>query len=175
MLTSYSLEFSLPMHSYSLFCPVSLVVARALAADAFEPSFATLDELLNRPLFNEHTACIYLPWKNELLGDEIFPISYNRFWNVWRRTVMVAGFPDGLRPYAIRVGAGSRLDGMFQQAPQDPNSSNKSLTSIYRHHRPSPEESPSLPYDRGVREKLPSKTRERESPYSPGARDGYGE
>ncbi|KAI7785349.1 Mitosis inhibitor protein kinase mik1 [Diaporthe eres] len=104
------LEFSLVLHSLSLFCPVSLVVARALAADAFRHSFTTLHELLNRPLFDKGTNCISLPWKEELLECEMFPISYVRYWSIWRRTTIVAGYSEDLRPYAVRVGAGSRLD-----------------------------------------------------------------
>lgn len=75
MLTSYSLEFSLPMHFYCLFCPTSLVVARALAMDVFRTSFATLHELLNRPRFDDRTIYIPLPGNNELLEDSLFLIS----------------------------------------------------------------------------------------------------
>lgn len=46
MLIIYSVEISLAMHSYSLFCFISLVIARALAADAFSPFFGLLKKLL---------------------------------------------------------------------------------------------------------------------------------
>lgn len=98
------------MHPYSLFCPVSLVVAWALLEDAFSPSFKSLDKLLHRPLFEEKINCIPLPWKKELLDEEIFPIEYNRFWALMKRTIDIAGYPESLKPYAVRVGAGSRLD-----------------------------------------------------------------
>lgn len=117
---SCRVEISLAMHPFSLFCPVSLVVARALAVNAFQASFATFDELSNTPLFEEHVSCIRLPWKKELIGQAILPLGYSRFWGLWTRTVKVAGFPDGLRPYSMRVGAGSRLDGMF--TPRSPGS-----------------------------------------------------
>lgn len=130
MLTLCSLEISLPMHAFNLFCPASLVIARSLATDAFRTSFATLDELVNRPLFDERTTCIPLPWKKELLDDEIFPISYNRYFAVWKRTTSIAGYPEDLRPYAVRIGAGSRLDGIFQQSPLHLYGSNALLTCI---------------------------------------------
>lgn len=108
-----SVEISLAIHPYSLFCPVSLVVARALSEDAFSPSFDALDQLLHRPLFEDNINYISLQWKKELLDEEIFPIEYNRFWALLARTVEVAGYPESLRPYALRVGAGTRLNCKF--------------------------------------------------------------
>lgn len=55
MLTPRNVDFSLAMHALSLFYPASLVVAQALAANAFQTSFATLDEVANQPQFNKHT------------------------------------------------------------------------------------------------------------------------
>lgn len=110
ILAPCSVEVSVAMHPYSLLCPTSLVVARALAADAFSPSFGSLEEMFHRPQLEERTNCIHLSWRKELLDEEIFPIEYNRFWALMTRTVEVAGYPDSLKPYAVRVGAGSRLD-----------------------------------------------------------------
>ncbi|KAH8757749.1 hypothetical protein F5883DRAFT_428208, partial [Diaporthe sp. PMI_573] len=104
------LELSVTLVPQKIFCPVSLVVARALADDAFDPSFDSVHSLLSRPDL-EHTQCIQLKWKDEALDREIFPLTYNRFGELWRRTIIVAGYPERIRPYAIRVGAGSRLDG----------------------------------------------------------------
>lgn len=64
-------------------------------------------------MFEDHTQSIKLPWKEELLEQSIFPLSYNRLWALWTQTLRVAGYPEGLRPYALRVGAGSRLNGMI--------------------------------------------------------------
>lgn len=109
------------MHSFSLFCPVSLVIARALAANAFKHGFQSLDELVNRPRFDgEKVHSIELPWKEELRDQQMFPITYHRFWSVWTRTNTVAGYPEVLRPYAMRVGAGRRLDRTFESLPPLP-------------------------------------------------------
>lgn len=56
---------------------------------------------------------ITLHWKEELLDKEIFPIPYREFWEIWTRVLLVAGFPESMRPYAVRVGAGSRMNGTF--------------------------------------------------------------
>lgn len=100
------------MMPYSIFCPVSLVVARALSEDAFDPSFDSMPAIFNRPIF-ENMQCIQLPWKKDILDEEIFPMSYASFHSIWQRTVLVAGYPEKLRPYSLRVGAGSRLDGII--------------------------------------------------------------
>lgn len=98
------------MHPYSILCPVSLVVARASSEDALSPSFKSLYQLLHQPLFDANIDCISLPWKEELLDEEIFPIDYHRFWALLARTVAVVGYPESLRPYTVRVGASVRLD-----------------------------------------------------------------
>ncbi|KAI3400990.1 hypothetical protein diail_1198 [Diaporthe ilicicola] len=100
------LEFTITLVPQKIFCPVSLVVARALADDAFYPSFDSVHSLLSRPNL-EHTKCVPLKWKDDALDREIFPLTYNRFGELWRRTILVAGYPERIRPYSIRVGAGS--------------------------------------------------------------------
>lgn len=42
---------------------------------------------------------------------EIFPLSYRDYWELFNRTLVVAGYPKTIRPYAVRLGAGARLDG----------------------------------------------------------------
>lgn len=79
--------------------------------------FATLDELLDRPRFDDYINCIPLLWREDLLAEDIFPISYNRFWSLWDRTTRVAGYQERLRPYALPVGAGSRLNGTLACSP----------------------------------------------------------
>ncbi|KAL2289652.1 hypothetical protein FJTKL_01892 [Diaporthe vaccinii] len=83
------LEFSITLVPQKIFCPVSLVVARALADDAFEPSFDSVHSLLSRPNL-EHTQCIQLKWKDDALDREIFPLTYNRFGELWRRAARSA-------------------------------------------------------------------------------------
>lgn len=79
---SCRLEFSIALVPYGIFCPTSLVIARAISDDAFDPSFNLVYMLFHRPLFEERTKCIQLHWKNALLDKPIFPITYNRFWQL---------------------------------------------------------------------------------------------
>lgn len=111
------MEFSATLIPYRLFCPTSLVLARGLSEDAFDPSFDSAEALLQRPKMEKDINCVTLPWKEALLDKEIFPISYRQFFDIWARVLLVAGFPELIRPYAVRVGAGSRLNGML--APCD--------------------------------------------------------
>lgn len=109
---SRRLEFSVVFTPYDLFCLASLVVARGLADDAFDPSFDSVEDLLQRPLMEKHIQSIDLPWKKELEDKQIFPLSYRDYWEIFNRTLLVAGYPESIRPYAVRVGAGGRLDGI---------------------------------------------------------------
>lgn len=99
---------------YNLFCFASLVVARALADDAFDPPFDSPEDLWRRPVMEEHIQCIRLPWKKDLQEKEIFPLSYQQYHEIFNRTCIVAGFPKPLRPYAVRVGAAARFDGTLR-------------------------------------------------------------
>ncbi|KAK7735967.1 hypothetical protein SLS63_003485 [Diaporthe eres] len=110
------IEFSVTFVPYRLFCPASLVVAQGLSEDAFDPSFGSAEELLKRPLMEKGIKSVTLGWKEKLLEKEIFPISYRDFWEIWSRVLLVAGFPESLRPYAVRVGAGSRMNGALTPA-----------------------------------------------------------
>lgn len=103
------LEIPFVLNDCPAFCPVSLVAARALADDAFEPSVDSVQTLLTRPIF-QGTRCVELRWKDGFSDRLLFPLGYTQFWKIWRRTLEVAGFPESIRPYALRVGAGARLD-----------------------------------------------------------------
>lgn len=61
---------------YSMFCPVSLIIAKALSDDDFNPSFGSVQALFDRPIFG-NTACVDLVWKKEIMDQEIFPMSYS--------------------------------------------------------------------------------------------------
>ncbi|KAL2139234.1 hypothetical protein VTI28DRAFT_5494 [Corynascus sepedonium] len=93
-----------------MLCLVSQIVTRAIASNAFETSFNSLDEILNRPNL-EHTDCLPIPWKEKMLDQEVFPINYHQYLSAWHRLWLVAGNRDIQRPYSLRVGAGGKLDG----------------------------------------------------------------
>lgn len=91
-------------------CLVSLVLARAIQDDAFEQAFRSVDEIFDRPNLSS-VPCLSLPFKPEWLNKDIFRLSTNQFYSLWHRVLDVAGFEEHPRPYALRVGSGSRLTG----------------------------------------------------------------
>ncbi|KAF3763129.1 hypothetical protein M406DRAFT_331693 [Cryphonectria parasitica EP155] len=109
------LSFSAVLNPKSLFCPVSLVIARALADQAFNVPTDSLDKLMSRPNL-EDSKRLRFKWKDELLDRPIFPIDYHTFGALWNRTTLVAGYPERTRPYSLRVGAANRLDGVLEPA-----------------------------------------------------------
>lgn len=94
-------------------CLLSLLVATALADNAFEVPFDSFETLLSRPRLEPGVNYLPLKWREEFQDRSIIDLSYNQYWTIWSKTVHVAGVREGLRPYATRVGAGQRLDGMF--------------------------------------------------------------
>lgn len=91
---------------------MSLLVATALADNAFEVPFDSFSTLLSRPRLEPGVNHFPLKWKDEMKNRSIVDISYDQYWQIWHRTVFVTGIRDGIRPYATRVGTGQRLDGM---------------------------------------------------------------
>lgn len=127
------LSFSVVVIPQSLFCLGSLVVAQGIADDAFEPSFGSAEALLQRPLMEDHISAIRIPWKESALNKDIFPIAIEHVRALWRRTLLVAGFPETLRLYSLRVGAGSRLNGL--QTRVSFNTKVTAFPNLCCHHR----------------------------------------
>ncbi|KAK1657565.1 hypothetical protein BDP55DRAFT_623481 [Colletotrichum godetiae] len=96
-------------------CILRALVARALFDDAFDPAFDSFESLLARPNL-EDADYARLHWREEILDEPIIPIQYGCFWKIWQRVLFVMGCREGLRPYAMRVGAGGRLDGPLTPA-----------------------------------------------------------
>ncbi|KAK1480541.1 hypothetical protein CCUS01_16199 [Colletotrichum cuscutae] len=107
-------------------CILRALVARALFDDAFDPAFDSFESLLARPNL-EDADYARLHWREEILNEPIIPIQYGCFWKIWQRVLFVMGCREGLRPYAMRVGAGGRLDG-----PLTPASRNYILSNTSR-------------------------------------------
>lgn len=93
-----------------ILCLASLIVAQALADNAFEVPFDSMETLLSRPKLEEHVQYLPLKWRAEVMDDYIMPITYDQFVSIWNRTLFVTGVRDMIRPYAVRVGAGGRID-----------------------------------------------------------------
>ncbi|KAG8162722.1 hypothetical protein KVR01_007200 [Diaporthe batatas] len=102
-------DFSATFVPEKRICVVSLIVARALADQAFDAGYQSFEEVLNRPNF-DGTHWVPLRWKTEMLERPIFPINYNQFVEIWNRAWLVSGARDQVRLYSIRVGTGGRID-----------------------------------------------------------------
>ena len=95
---------------YSTVCLTSIIAARAIKDDAFEPSFESVEALLSRPAL-ENVDFQPLKWKESMLDRPIFQLLSTIFSYLWHRTCLVSGLRMDPRFYTMRVGAGDRLDG----------------------------------------------------------------
>ncbi|KAF6782181.1 hypothetical protein CSOJ01_16025 [Colletotrichum sojae] len=59
---------------------------------------------------------VLLKWKAEFANRVMFPIKYSTFWSLWRQVQTALGMREHIKVYSIRVGAGSRLHGVFEPA-----------------------------------------------------------
>jgi hypothetical protein len=101
---------------FPVLCLASLVVARALQMNALDTSLKSAHDLLHRPALGQ-TDRIDIPWKEEYLDKPLFPLTKTGFHELWTRCLLVIGCRKPIRPYALRVGAGSRMDGMLLPSP----------------------------------------------------------
>jgi hypothetical protein len=91
-------------------CLVSLIAGLALQADAFEPSFRSVEELLRRPNL-EDVNYVPLKWKTNMEHEIIFKVDYASYRKVWLSACRAAGLRRDPRLYTLRVGAGVSMDG----------------------------------------------------------------
>jgi hypothetical protein len=84
-------------------------VSRAIRDNAFNPGFADAEEFLKRPVLGD-VDYIKLEWKDEVLDRTVFGLSYRQFNDIWHRVCLAAGLRVEPKLYALRVGAGARLD-----------------------------------------------------------------
>jgi hypothetical protein len=97
-------------------CLARIILSQAFAADAFDPSIRSYEQLLTRPNL-ENTDFLVLPWKDEKLECPIFNMTYKKYNTIWHRLLLVAGLRKDTRIYGLRVGAAGRLDGERFLAP----------------------------------------------------------
>jgi hypothetical protein len=100
-----------------------------LEMDALAISFESAHELLHRPALGR-TDRIDIPWKEEFLDKPLFPLTYPQFYELWMRCLLVIGCRKTIRPYALRVGAGARMDGMLPPDTDRRQMSDCQLTPI---------------------------------------------
>jgi len=94
----------------SVLSPAGCCALLAAYVDAFKTQFKSLNEILNR-LDLEYSQVVDLPWKEEKMNELIFTMDYDKYWKHWQRLWLVAGNREPIRPYCLRVGAGSSLNG----------------------------------------------------------------
>jgi hypothetical protein len=100
---------------HKLLCLVTLFTVRAIADNAFKAGYRSCEEVLCPGPLEKGVNYVRLDWSDEVLRTKkkIIPISYKQFLDIWNRVHFVAGSRERKRPYALRVGAGGRLDGKF--------------------------------------------------------------
>ncbi|KAK2006506.1 hypothetical protein LZ32DRAFT_622904 [Colletotrichum eremochloae] len=101
-------NISITQVPWPLLCFANLVVIAALANDAFDVHFSSLEDILSRPQLG-NVQFVRLGWKESVLDDPVFNMNYHMFYWIWYRVLLVMGVRNPPRPYSTRVGAGGRL------------------------------------------------------------------
>ncbi|KAJ9131259.1 hypothetical protein NKR19_g9595 [Coniochaeta hoffmannii] len=108
-------QYSSPLLPFPVLCLASLVIARALQMGAIETSLQSAHELFRRPVLGS-VDVIPIKWKADFEERDLFPLTYPQFRSLWAKCVMVMGCRKPIRPYALRVGAGNRMDDQLSGA-----------------------------------------------------------
>lgn len=87
-LTSFSISLSVTFVPCKTVCLLSVLLAQALADDAFEVHFPSVETLLNRPKLRGNVDYMPLKWKAEMLDGPILPITYNKCWQIRNKTTL---------------------------------------------------------------------------------------
>ncbi|KAL7929993.1 hypothetical protein V8C35DRAFT_330759 [Trichoderma chlorosporum] len=112
------LQFPMTLVPHKLLYLVTLFTIRAIADNAFKVGYRSCDQVLRPGPLEKGVNYIRLKWSDEVLKEKkkIVPLSYRHFVGVWNRVYFVAGSREKKRPYALRVGAGGRLNGSLTTA-----------------------------------------------------------
>ncbi|KAM7189007.1 Protein of unknown function (DUF3435) domain containing protein [Rhypophila sp. PSN 637] len=110
-----NVAYSVPLVPFPVLCLVSLVITRALDMGALDTPYQSVHDLLYR-LNLGRTDRLDIPWKEEFLDKPLFPLRYSQFLELWTRCLLVVGCRKPIRPYALRVGAGARIDESLSSA-----------------------------------------------------------
>ncbi|OAQ59792.1 hypothetical protein VFPBJ_11588 [Purpureocillium lilacinum] len=114
-------------------CLLTFWVSRALADNAFEAGFTASSQVFRAEPLEPGIDYVPLLWKADMKDKCIHSISYNTYWSIWNRALFVSGLrdEDAMRPYAMRVGGGGRLDGSLIAPLRNFILSNS--TEVYEH------------------------------------------
>ncbi|KAK4089442.1 hypothetical protein Purlil1_6011 [Purpureocillium lilacinum] len=106
-------KFSITTVPCRQLCLLTFWVSRALADNAFKAGFTSASQVFRAEPLEPGIDYVPLLWKSNTKDKSIHSISYNTYWTIWNRALFVSGLrdEDAMRPYAMRVGGGGRLDG----------------------------------------------------------------
>ncbi|KAF4468252.1 domain-containing [Fusarium albosuccineum] len=111
------LSFGITQVPVKSICLLSHIVAMAIYNNAFVTEFKSCEEVLYPKIsLEDDVELVPLKWKKEVLDQPLFTLDYHNYWKIWHRVLEVVGLREELRPYSIRVGAGSRLNGALEPA-----------------------------------------------------------
>ncbi|KAH7016381.1 uncharacterized protein B0I36DRAFT_388981, partial [Microdochium trichocladiopsis] len=110
------IEFTITFVPGRTVCLLSQLASRAVADDAFEAGYQTLDDLLYLPQLESGIYYLPLPLKNDVLDKPIIPLHQGKLNEIWNRTLLVSGLRQTMKPYSLRVGAANRLNGVLEPA-----------------------------------------------------------
>ncbi|KAF7944137.1 hypothetical protein EAE96_010541 [Botrytis aclada] len=127
-----------------IFCPITHLIALALADNAFEaPSLSTpklvFEHKIHGPIF-----CTPLNWKAEKLKTPIFrrykatspdsltaPLPYSQFRDCLNRLGCATGFQEKLTSYCFRRGTANIVDQKATEAVRDQVMRHKAMSGVY--------------------------------------------
>ncbi|KAK4071555.1 hypothetical protein Purlil1_13380 [Purpureocillium lilacinum] len=126
-------KFSITTVPCRQLCLLTFWASRALADNAFEAGFTASSQVFRAEPLEPGIDYVPLLWKSDTKDKFIHTISCNTYWSIWNRALFVSGLrdEDAMRPYAMRVGGGGRLDGSLTAPLQNFILSNS--TEVYEH------------------------------------------
>ncbi|GJN67144.1 hypothetical protein PLICBS_001168 [Purpureocillium lilacinum] len=126
-------KFSITTVPCRQLCLLTFWVSRALADNAFKAGFTSASQVFRAEPLEPGIDYVPLLWKSNTKDKSIHSISYNTYWTIWNRALFVSGLrdEDAMRPYAMRVGGGGRLDGSLTAPLRNFILSNS--TEVYEH------------------------------------------
>jgi hypothetical protein len=87
-----------------------------IKVEAFRAGHSSLEMLLRQPRPGR-VEQVDLRWKDGIDDKLLLKISYQEYQEIWNRIFFVARYRAVPYPYALRVGAGQRLDRCSKLAP----------------------------------------------------------
>ncbi|KAK6609654.1 FluG domain-containing protein [Botrytis cinerea] len=127
-----------------IFCPITHLIALALADNAFEAPSLSTPELVFEHKIHGPIFCTPLNWKAEKLKTPIFrrykatspdslptPLPYSQFRDCLNRLGCATGFQEKLTSYCFRRGTANIVDQKATEAVRDQVMRHKAMSGVY--------------------------------------------